>query len=367
MNYQLSLSGSTELDILILFFVVNIIFIVLKILFRKNVDYKFIYGMVKTEKYTYIMESLSKGLYAKILSISSLIISPILIFSSLIFLIFGLVTRTPTYAPVIPGASYGPITLPLAQTIISIFIAAFIHELSHGVLSFRNKIKIKDWGFFYLGPLLGAFVDPNEEEINKTSKKEQLKIYGAGATINIIAGFIFLFILLIFNQLTTTFNLAKPYVSIVSTIPGTYAYGVIPNDSILYSINNYNISYLNQIQEVLNKYSPGQNVTIYTNKGTYDIELVDKYNETFLGVYVEQEYNYASNIIPFTGSLLLWLFIINLGLGIGNMIPIYPLDGGRALKALLEAKFEEKKAKKIMNIISIIIVILILYNISFLF
>jgi len=85
-----------------------------------------------------------------------------------------------------------------------------------------------------------------------------------------------------------------------------------------------------------------------------------------MGIKLKQEYEYKNDIIPFIQSLLVWLFIINIGLGIGNMLPIYPLDGGRTIKAIVEMFIrDDKKIKQYVTIISIITLILLLANLSF--
>lgn len=365
MSYNLYISDSSALSILITFLVINIIFIFLKIFKKENTDYKFIYGMFRTKKLMEIMKKIANTKFSKFLSISSLILGPILIALAVFFLFFGILTKTPTYAPALPGISYGPITLPIAQTIIAIFIAAFIHELAHGILVYKNNLNLKSWGFFYLGPLIGAFVEPDEKEIEKLNKKEQIKIYSAGAAINIIAGLIFLFLFFFSTYIISTFNLATPYVKILYTLPNTYAYNVIPNNTILYSINGNQILYLNQIGEILNNTKPGEYILLNTSAGLFNIELTDKDGKPFIGIVTEQEYNYKVPGIDFIQSLLFWLFVINVGLGIGNMIPIYPLDGGKAMRSILEIFLDKKESRIISVYLSIILLALILYNISF--
>ncbi|MFP3167048.1 MAG: site-2 protease family protein [Candidatus Nanopusillus sp.] len=365
MSYNLYISNSSALSILITFLVINIIFIFLKIFKKENTDYKFIYGMFRTKKLIEIMKKISNTKFSKFLSISSLILGPILITLAVFFLFFGILTKTPTYAPALPGISYGPITLPVIQTIISIFIAAFIHEFAHGILVYKNNLDLKSWGFFYLGPLIGAFVEPDEKEIEKLNKKEQIKIYSAGAAINIIAGLIFLFLFLFSLYIISIFNLVTPYVKILYTLPNTYAYNVIPNNTILYSINGNQILYLNQIEGILNNTKPGEYILLNTSAGLFNIELTNKDGKPFIGIVVEQEYNYKIPGIDFIESLLFWLFVINVGLGIGNMIPIYPLDGGKTMKSILEIFLDKKESRIISLSLSIILLALILYNISF--
>jgi len=47
------------------------------------------------------------------------------------------------------------------------------------------------------------------------------------------------------------------------------------------------------------------------------------------------------------------------------MIPIYPLDGGKTMKSMLEIFLDKKESRIIYLSLSIILLALILYNISF--
>lgn len=49
----------------------------------------------------------------------------------------------------------------------------------------------------------------------------------------------------------------------------------------------------------------------------------------------------------------------NILIGIFNLIPLYPLDGGRILKGIIKIKTSEEKADKIINKISNIIIIIL--------
>ncbi|MEM4245563.1 MAG: hypothetical protein QXR60_05175, partial [Candidatus Nanoarchaeia archaeon] len=70
----------------------------------------------------------------------------------------------PTLAPVLPGISIpGVPALTFWHWIIAILITAAVHEFFHGVYARLYKIKIKSSGFALLGPILAAFVEPEEE------------------------------------------------------------------------------------------------------------------------------------------------------------------------------------------------------------
>ncbi|MDP1693908.1 MAG: site-2 protease family protein, partial [Candidatus Woesearchaeota archaeon] len=106
----------------------------------------------------------------------------------------------PAVAPVLPGVSVpGLPNLSFWHWIVAIFLVATVHEFSHGIWARLYKIKIKSSGFLFFGPILGAFVEPEEKELNKKSKPAQLAVFAAGPFSNIIFG---IFFLLIMNFIT---------------------------------------------------------------------------------------------------------------------------------------------------------------------
>ena len=96
----------------------------------------------------------------------------------------------PVVAPVLPGVSISP-NLPVLSFwhwIITIFIVAVVHEFAHGVYARLYNLKINSSGFAFLGPILAAFVEPDEKAMKKITAKKQLAIISAGPFINIILG-----------------------------------------------------------------------------------------------------------------------------------------------------------------------------------
>ncbi len=85
------------------------------------------------------------------------------------------------YALAIPG--FNPI-LPLSYGIVALVVAMVVHEMGHGIQTRANGCKVDSTGLLYGVVPLGAFVEPNEEEMSKQSRRVQLDMYTAGISVN---------------------------------------------------------------------------------------------------------------------------------------------------------------------------------------
>ncbi len=87
------------------------------------------------------------------------------------------------YALAIPG--FNPI-LPLSYGIAALLIAMVVHEMGHGIQARVHGMKVDSSGVLYGVVPLGAFVEPNEKDLNGASRGAQLDVYTAGITMNTI-------------------------------------------------------------------------------------------------------------------------------------------------------------------------------------
>jgi membrane-associated protease RseP (regulator of RpoE activity) len=87
----------------------------------------------------------------------------------------------------IPGLN--PI-IPIWYGIIGLIVAVVVHEFAHGILTRVGKMNIKSLGVIFLVIPLGAFVEPDEEQITKADRRRRTSIYAVGPGTNIILAII---------------------------------------------------------------------------------------------------------------------------------------------------------------------------------
>jgi len=112
--------------------------------------------------------------------------------------------RAPPVFPVIPyfPKIFGLESLfpPLYFTyfIIALGIIAIVHEFAHGIFARLYGLKIHSTGFAFLGPILGAFVEPDEKQMKKIPKFKQMVVLAAGTFANVLMTLLFAVIMALF-------------------------------------------------------------------------------------------------------------------------------------------------------------------------
>jgi membrane-associated protease RseP (regulator of RpoE activity) len=91
------------------------------------------------------------------------------------------------YALAIPG--FNPI-LPLSYGIAALVVAVVVHEMAHGIQSRSNGIDVDSTGLLYGVVPLGAFVEPNEKQVESAPRRPKMDIYAAGITVNTVVAII---------------------------------------------------------------------------------------------------------------------------------------------------------------------------------
>ncbi|RDD52211.1 hypothetical protein BA065_02920 [Nanoarchaeota archaeon NZ13-N] len=341
--------------LLIYVFFLSLTFYILK-KFGKNVEYNILYGIFRIGDRIGFLEKISKSFLSKILEILAIPTGFLAMFFSIYFILYGIKAKIPTIVPVIPGIEIYGIRFPFIEIIIAIFLSALVHELSHALLVLKNKLKIKSYGIFFLGPFLGAFVEPSED-VYRIDKIKQIAIFHAGILANLLLAVLVILIGNLFHFYLV--NSGNIQVIIVGKVPNTTVEN-ISGERLLY-INQFKINSLSDIEKALMNYRPGDTIELITNVSNYRIKLSNNNGKPFMGLYFTEEINNKS--YRFIVNLLFWIMMISLGIGLGNALPIFILDGGQSMKALLEIIFKnEEVANKLYILISCLVIALIIVN-----
>ncbi len=286
----------------------------------------------------------------------------------------------PGIQPVLPIEAKGVFFVPFLYWILSIFLLALVHEFSHGVLARVHNVKVKSSGFAFLCLLLpvipAAFVEPDEKVVQKRPYRQQLSIFAAGPISNL------LFALAMFGL----FFLASPVLSAAFDAKGielvsvaedgpAFAAGLRDGDVIV-SLNGLSLAAVENLTGVLNASSPGDELFVQTVNSSLSVILGSNpknVSKAYLGVqarphlipnsdFVSKYGAWLPPVFKWSAGLIFWLFMLNIGIGLFNLLPIGPLDGGRMFQLVCFKFFKKPAALKIWAWTSIFFVVLILAN-----
>jgi membrane-associated protease RseP (regulator of RpoE activity) len=367
---------SLEIVSTIVFFVIVGILVIRD---RKNLEFQ--YGVIvrRWRKGQAIIDKLVRKHKRAISIIGNIgvivgVLAGILGFAFLVQFTFRLQQAFYLVLPSVSGITYpGPVvSIPFWYWLIGVFVIIAAHESMHAIYSRLEKIPIKSYGVLLLLVLpIGAFVDPDMKKITKLKFLGKLRIYAAGSFANFItAAAMFLITLVI-----STFLFAPSGVEFNQLINGTPAYSVNMSGTII-GINDGAIKTEEDLSTVFSQIKAGDRINIRTTEGNYVINTVGRpENESvaYIGISgirvvfdVKPELQNFKGLINAFNNLVFWLFLLSAGVGIANMLPIKPLDGGLIFEEIFNKIFKSngKIATKIISFVTIALILFNLFGIS---
>lgn len=301
-------------------------------------------------------------------------------FLAMIFITWTLISslptvfETPAVSIVIPGVEMpgSSIYIPFIYGLIALATVLVVHEFSHGIQSVGEKISIKSVGLLLFAIIPGAFVEPDEDELKAAKRSSRLRVYAAGSVANITLAIIaILLVSLISAGIPNYF--AEDGIAIDRIVSDSPSDGVLKEGMVLEAIDNHKINDSDSYVNVVSLYKPGDNVTVQTDQGSYSLTLDKNPNNEsrgFFGIQANKHFeliNDSLGPIPWVLFELLdlfqWVFMLNLGIGLFNLLPLKPLDGGYMLEILLSYKLSEEHYKPIVNALSVVMAMIIIFSI----
>src|SRR5467141_1599833 len=127
--------------------------------------------------------------------------------------------------------------IPLGYGILGLSVAIILHEFSHGILSRVAKINIRSLGLIFLIFPIGAFVEPDEDQLRALPRRQRARLYAVGPATNVLLAVLFatLFSMLILTSVAPVHD-GVGIVGFTTTSPAGTA-GMQAN-TVITSINN---------------------------------------------------------------------------------------------------------------------------------
>ncbi len=297
----------------------------------------------------------------------------------------------------LPGQA---IAVPFIPGLIALATVIVVHEFGHGILARVEGVRIKSIGLMLLAVLPGAFVEPDEEDVEKSKKTSKLRIYAAGSIFNLSLAAISLFILMILSLLFISglsfgipsisvpgapalktepvwLNISGPIfpslhadgIQISSVVPKSPADGILQGGMVIYSINGYSTNNDDNYLSVVNNIKIGEKLTFVTNQGTFQVKAginPDNSTHAYIGIRTQENDVLNSGLPPVYGvlsqwilfpliNLLTWIFVLNFAVGIINLLPARPLDGGLLFEEILTYRISKTTVNRITNGLTIVL------------
>ncbi|MFH1721972.1 MAG: site-2 protease family protein [Candidatus Altiarchaeota archaeon] len=272
------------------------------------------------------------------------------------------------------------INLPIIYFLIVIAVTMVAHELSHGILARVYGLKVKSTGILTAGIMpIGAFVEPDEDELNKRPSIEKMHLFSVGSFANILVALVSILILKF---------LLVPIAGAITYVDGMEVIGFDTSapypaeeqlniGDVVYEINGQVVSSTDLFFSAARRLEIDGPVNMVTDKGSISFNAtVHPENESraYMGVVMQEHSDFIAPYkdmellklaLGFIAVTLTWMFFINLSISLVNLLPIVPFDGGKMLLELLKLfDVGQVTTNRIVSGIIAYIILLIFVNVS---
>jgi len=286
--------------------------------------------------------------------------------------------------------------IPAEYYIIGIGVLMAVHELSHGVVAAAEDMEINSVGWIVLGIIPGAFVEPKGEKMlpgdgseddgseedddsededrdgesqaedgssgglwHQGTLSSRLKVLAAGSWANFLtAGLFTLTAVLLFSMVTTPVGVGY------DASNGTAAERNGLDNGTIYEFNDQRVKYSDRLTELTSDIEPGEEVSLNTSEGGFSFEAGERNGSGHIGISMYRNSGFVPTLldmvadrreikpgyssfeggISWTLSLFQMVALLNVLIGLFNLLPAKPLDGGQMVGAVLD-HFSERLGK----------------------
>lgn len=323
--------------------------------------------IIRTKRFNRFLERLAKKhtRFWRIFGNISIFVGFITMFLSFTALIFTLViTLTtsssspigPTVGIIIPGVTVSFKTM--LYLIIPIILTMIPHEIAHGVVSHADNVELKSTGLAFFAIFFGAFVEPDEDSMNKSSYLTRMRTFAAGMFPNIILGLITIPLIVFSSTIMNPFYHPIDGILVLNVVENSPAdQGGLERGLAIYDIGLVHLDNYSVFTIYMEKTSPNQTLILHTSDGIKTVKLAShpEDNSTgYLGIYSidyrEPKSSIAWKFFPYIfDQELFWTLVVSFGSVLFNALPIpYFLDGDKLLSSTLMHIFPKKEKSNLI-------------------
>jgi len=287
---------------------------------------------------------------------------------------FGLVAPgTGSSVSTQPGVTF----VPAEYWFISIAVIMVVHELSHGIIARLEDFEINSVGVLVLGIIPGAFVEPkgenmlpngdDEQEENENEDgeegmaapwdqgdwKSRLKVLSAGSFANYVTAFIFL--AAFFGASNLMASPGEVNYQAQASFPAAEA-GM--NQGRLLAFNGSEIDNITEFTRSADSIKANETYNLVTSEGEFNVTATSREGVEGDSGYIGVRFSPFTPLENWFASLLQIIAVLNLGIGMFNMLPAKPLDGGHIIDTVVE-RFIGDEGRRYVNIWSLAVILIL--------
>ncbi len=281
---------------------------------------------------------------------------------------------------VIPGVKIpgSPVMIPLISGWIALFLVILVHEGSHGIVARAHKIPVTSSGIFFLGPLMGAFVEPDEKKLRKSNDITQYSVYAAGPWSNILLALLCIALITYVFVPVNNAMVNEVGVELAGVTEGYPAdIAGVKGLMVITELQGKPVRNYDDFSAIVKHLRPNETVKMVADGKTFTFNTTAHPNDPlqgYLGVLAKNKpkvepknpalwYRIIYRIFLWIAELLSITGILSFGIGLANLLPLGPVDGGRMVLCALSKIKGEAKAKKWWAKISLFTLLLLAINV----
>ncbi|MCX6695260.1 MAG: site-2 protease family protein, partial [Candidatus Altiarchaeota archaeon] len=258
--------------------------------------------------------------------------------------------------------------IPWWSALVAIIITLVSHEAAHGILTRVSKVKLKSTGILSFGALpLGAFVEPDDDELNKKKSVERMRVYTMGSFANLAVGVFSILLVLCLLSGSNYVLIQENGLAVIGLTAGYPAEKFLSKGDVIYSIDHVSTDSLALFQNATASFKPGQAVELNTSRGVVQFALAANPDDSAkgqMGVLVSK-LRFPDLLGPVNIILeaMGWIIFFNLNIALVNLLPLVPFDGSKMFKEIVDSmSLSELNVKRIFYGITALTAVFFLIN-----